>query len=45
MLYSTSTHRNGLVLTWTKVVDASGRARMEARWTSASTAVARPAAA
>ncbi|WP_447644094.1 hypothetical protein [Nocardioides zeae] len=33
------------VMTWIKVTDIKGRTRMEARWTSASSAVARPAAA
>lgn len=34
-----------LSLAWVKVVDASGRQRMEARWTTAAPAVARPLAA
>ncbi|WZH51675.1 MAG: hypothetical protein PIR53_16855 [Nocardioides alkalitolerans] len=37
--------RSTPAMTWVKVTDIKGRTRMEARWTSASPAVARPAAA
>ncbi|HEY1133456.1 MAG TPA: hypothetical protein VGE77_02685 [Nocardioides sp.] len=37
--------RSAPTLSWVKVTDINGRTRMEARWTSASSAVARPAAA
>lgn len=45
MLYSKKTATSPLTRTWVKVTDASGRTRMEARWTSAHAAVARPLAA
>lgn len=46
MLDITKTSRRpALALHWVKVVDANGRQRMEARWTSAALAEARPAAA
>jgi len=37
--------RSTLTRTWVKVVDTHGRQRMEARWTTATEAVARPLAA
>lgn len=37
--------RPALTRTWVKVVDADGRQRMEARWSTATMAVARPLAA
>lgn len=40
-----ATRRPALTRYWVKVVDPSGRQRMEARWTSAAMAEARPAAA
>ncbi|MDT9593078.1 hypothetical protein RDV89_08365 [Nocardioides zeae] len=41
------THQHGpsLTLTWVKVVDASGRQRMEARWMPAAAAVVQQLAA